>query len=298
MSTRKWRTLGGAAGLSTLVVVALGPAGQAWADGQAPAGNNGTVKINNEAIPNQDNDPHVGCSFTVSFYGYDAGAQTARLTFGGQAPTRGSGSVTLSAGWTTARRTSGDQLDQTVPVSFSQLAGLFKGVAPAHQGYHVKLTADVSGSQGADVKHKVFWIDCAPAAGTAAAGTSAGSAAGTAPSSGSQSNAPAPAPAASGTTAAVGASRVVPTTASSTPLTEVEGLTLTAPATAAGAVSGTPGTVTAPAALPAARTGAAVAGTGLLAFTGFRALGIAGVGSGLLAGGSALVVLARRRRRG
>jgi len=149
MSTRTWRTLGGAAGLSTLLVVALGPAGQAWADGQAPAGNNGTVKINNEATPNQDNDPHVGCSFSVSLYGYDAGAQTARLTFEGQAPTRGSGSVSLSAGWTTAHRTGGNQLDQTVPVSFSQLAGLFKGVAPAHQGYHVKLTADVMLHPGA-----------------------------------------------------------------------------------------------------------------------------------------------------
>ncbi len=31
------------------------------------------------------------------------------------------------------------------------------------QGYHVKLTVNAEGSQGADVKHKVFWVEgCGP----------------------------------------------------------------------------------------------------------------------------------------
>ena len=286
MSRRTWRTLGGVAGLSAVVVVAWGPAGTAWADDGAPAGNNGSVRINNETAPNQDNDPHVGCSFSVSFYGYDTGNQTARLTFAGQAPTRGSGSTTLSAAWTTAGRTGGDQLDQTVPVSFQQLAGLFKGVAPAHEGYHVKLTAAVSGSQGSDLKHKVFWIDCRPAP-AAAPGRA------TPPTSSStSSSAGAGAP-------AVAAIRMAPPSGSATPLTAVEGLTLAAPATAAGASAPTvltSGAAGGSASLPAAPTGAAVAGSSL-AFTGFRALGIAGLGTGLVAGGAVLAAAGRRRRR-
>jgi hypothetical protein len=326
MNKMTWRTLGGAAGLSTLLVVTWAPAGPAWAEGQgghphsgsgptsgsaaaspadkggdAPPGNNGTVKVNDETTPNQDNDAHVGCNFSVSFYGYDAGNQTGQLTFAGQAPTRGSGSVTLSASWSTADRTGGNQLDQTVPVSFSQLAGIFKGVTPAHQGYHVKLTATVSGSQGSDVKHKVFWIDCPPAS------TSSGAARA---SSGTGSGSTASAPAASGTATApaVGASGATPAGGSVAPFTAVEGLTLAAPAAAAGshpagvvaAAVGTPTPVApggAPAALPPARTRAAVAGS-TLAFTGFQTLGMAGLGTGLLAGGSALAILGRRRRRG
>ncbi|HET6811840.1 MAG TPA: hypothetical protein VFH50_12595 [Acidimicrobiales bacterium] len=343
MSRRTWRKLGGAAGLSTLLVATWGPAGPAWAEGHgghahsgsghtsgsaaassqadkggaAPAGNNGTVKVNDEASPNQDNDAHVGCNFSVSFYGYDTGNQTGQLSFAGQAPTRGSGSVTLSASWTTADRTGGNQLDRTVPVSFSQLAGIFKGVAPAHRGYHVKLTATVSGSQGSDVKHKVFWIDCPPAP-TSSGASPSGSGTGSSSTGAGPSSAPAasgagtpPAAAASGATppAVATASGVTPAAGLVTPFTAVEGLTLVAPATAAS--SRAPGTVTAaaagaaslaapgsgPAALPPARPGAAVAGS-TLAFTGFQALGMAGLGTGLLAGGSALAILGRRRRRG
>src|SRR4030095_2420441 len=38
------------------------------------------------------------------------------------------------------------------------------GIEPhANQGVHVKLTINAEGSQGADVKHKVFWVTgCAP----------------------------------------------------------------------------------------------------------------------------------------
>ena len=44
-----------------------------------PPGNNGTVKI--DARPFDDapnNEPHVGCSFQVDFYGYDKGNTTPR----------------------------------------------------------------------------------------------------------------------------------------------------------------------------------------------------------------------------
>ena len=344
MSRRTGRTLGGVAGLSTLMVMTWGPAGPVWAEGHggpphsgsgstsgsasagastgssadrggdAPAGNNGTVKVNDETSPNRDNDAHVGCNFSVSFYGYDTGSQTGQLTFVGHAPTRGSGSVTLSASWSTADRTGGNQLDQTVPVSFSQLAGIFKGVAPAHQGYHVKLTATVTGSQGSDVKHKVFWIDCSPAPTSSPGASRAGT-----PAPIGAPRTATPGASRAGTRAAVGAPRTAtprglaaPFTAVeglTIPFTAVEGLTLAAPATAAGSpalrtVAAAAAGPAAPAAagtgsaeLPPARTGAAVAGS-TLAFTGFQAVGMAGLGTGLLAGGSALAILARRRRRG
>ena len=41
----------------------------------------------------------------------------------------------------------------------------FTGIEPhPNQGFHVKLTINADGSQGADVKHKVFWsTGCVPA---------------------------------------------------------------------------------------------------------------------------------------
>ena len=53
-----------------------------------PPGNNGTVKIDArpfDAAP--DNEPHVGCTFQVDFYGYDEGDLSASVTFEAQAPT-------------------------------------------------------------------------------------------------------------------------------------------------------------------------------------------------------------------
>ena len=39
-----------------------------------PAGNNGTVKIDGLEWDNHpDNEPHVGCTFEVDFYGFDEG---------------------------------------------------------------------------------------------------------------------------------------------------------------------------------------------------------------------------------
>ena len=36
----------------------------------------------------------------------------------------------------------------------------FSGIEPhPQQGFHVKLTINADGSQGADVKHKVFWVE-------------------------------------------------------------------------------------------------------------------------------------------
>jgi hypothetical protein len=53
-----------------------------------PPGNNGTVNIDArpfDAAP--DNEPHVGCTFQVDFYGYDEGDLEAQVSFEAHAPT-------------------------------------------------------------------------------------------------------------------------------------------------------------------------------------------------------------------
>ena len=130
-----------------------------------PAGNNGTVKIDGLEWDNHpDNEPHVGCTFEVDFYGFDEGDLWADVIFEAHPPTghgvlltdtifiggddnSGGGS---EAGWDASR-----QYDLTAALS----------AYPVHpqQGYHVKLTIHADGSQGADTKHKVFWVGpCEP----------------------------------------------------------------------------------------------------------------------------------------
>ena len=147
------------------VALTWGPAtaaAKAGGRGSAPPGNNGTIKIDEAAFDGNGNDPHVGCDFFVNFFGYDGGAQAATLRFESWAPTRGGGVVERQTSWSVPDRTGGNQLDHRYgPVD---LVGALAGVTPhPQQGHHVKLTVHVSGSQGADVKHKVFWVpSCAP----------------------------------------------------------------------------------------------------------------------------------------
>jgi len=125
-----------------------------------PPGNNGTVKIDGvEWDIHPNNEPHVGCVFEVDFYGFDLGVGNAEVIFEAHAPTgnglldtrfvdighddnSGGGS---EAGW-----------DAKVEVDLSEALSAY----PIHpqQGYHVKLTVHAPGSQGADTKHKVFWV--------------------------------------------------------------------------------------------------------------------------------------------
>jgi hypothetical protein len=100
-----------------------------------PSGNNGTIKIDDTPFDDHpNNEPHVGCVFQVDFYGYDEADLDASETY---------------------------TLD-------------FTGIEPhPNQGFHVKLTINAEGSQGADVKHKVFWVTgCAPTTTNGATSTS------------------------------------------------------------------------------------------------------------------------------
>jgi len=142
------------------------PAPKARAD--APAGNNGTIKIDDYVRKGGvRNRPHVDCGLSVSFFGYDAGTQSATITLTPWAPTAGGAPLRLTTSWTTATRTGGNQFDKNVPISGEQVARAFRGVPAAKQGFHARIDVTVTGSQGADGKHKMVWISpCAPPAPT------------------------------------------------------------------------------------------------------------------------------------
>lgn len=144
---------------------------RAWASGQGhssggsssasnPPGNNGTVKIDDWNVDSgQDNDPHVTCDFSVSFFGFDGGHQTASVTITPVAPTPGSGGYTTSANLS-GTRPPGNTLDGSIQVSQTDLSSALNGVTPQpNQGYHLRLDVTVDGGN----KHKVFWLEpCTP----------------------------------------------------------------------------------------------------------------------------------------
>ena len=132
-----------------------------------PPGNNGTVKI--DGVPFDDhpnNEPHPGCVFQVDFYGYDQGALFASVTFEHWNPTGdGHGDVLLHEEGIFIGEDSnaggGSQAGLDASRTYDLSAAL-AGMEPhPQQGYHIKLTVHADGSQGSDVKHKVFWVECA-----------------------------------------------------------------------------------------------------------------------------------------
>jgi len=136
-----------------LVVAVAGPA-RAQED---PAGNNGTVKIDGvEFDSHPDNQPHVGCEFQVDFYGFDEGDFTADVTFEAYPPTAGGELLTdvVDIGEDAA----GGGVDLDASATYD-LTDALAGIEPhPEQGWHVKLTVNAEGSQGADKKFKVFWV--------------------------------------------------------------------------------------------------------------------------------------------
>jgi len=163
----RWRTLIGLIGMvaGALFLVGTIP-GRAAADPGGPAGNNGTVKIDGTDFDSHpDNEPHVGCVFQVDFYGYDLGQLFADVTFEVHPPTGNEviledddifiGEDDNSGGG------SGAGLDASRTYDLTTLLAEFD--PHPEQGWHVKLTVNADGSQGADVKHKTFWVTgCQP----------------------------------------------------------------------------------------------------------------------------------------
>ncbi len=128
-----------------------------------PPGNNGTVKIApaGEADGTPDNNPHPGCTFQIEWYGFDEGSDiVSTVEFAMHAPTS---DVGLSGGSPEEVFVGGDPA--TGAGTESGLDGVqeytlsFDGEPHAQQGYHVKLTVHTPYSQGADTKHKVYWVE-------------------------------------------------------------------------------------------------------------------------------------------
>ena len=150
--------------LLAATAVVLAAAGLASA-GPNPPGNNGTVKIDDTPFDDApDNEPHVGCTFQVDFYGYDEGDLDAVVTFESHPPTGPVQVLLTDTVFIGEDDNSGGGSEAGLDASETYTLD-FTGIEPHPvQGFHVKLTINAEGSQGADVKHKVFWVTgCAPA---------------------------------------------------------------------------------------------------------------------------------------
>lgn len=143
-----------------LMIVSLGAMSPV---GAAPPGNNGTVKIDGVAFDDHpNNEPHVGCTFQVDFYGYDLGDLSADVTFEAQPPT-GNAVLLTDADIFIGEDAAGGGTDLDATRTYD-LSPYLVGFTPhPQQGFHIKLTVNAEGSIGADVKHKVFWVEgCDP----------------------------------------------------------------------------------------------------------------------------------------
>ena len=134
-----------------------------------PPGNNGTVKVNLDALPFDkapNNEPHVGCRFQIDFYGYDLGDVRVWYLFELWSPT-GSGELLRGEG-TIGEYPAGSGKDLHGSITIDLEDAVEASGADPHpkQGYHVKLTVHAEGSIGADTKHKVFWVTCSSPLGT------------------------------------------------------------------------------------------------------------------------------------
>ena len=94
--------------------------------------------------------------FQVDFYNYGKGSYEANVTFTQHPPTPGeahvsSGSVTPPIGEDPPGGGTDVDAQETYQLDFT-------GSPHPRQGYHVKLTVNAPRSQGADTKHKVFWV--------------------------------------------------------------------------------------------------------------------------------------------
>jgi hypothetical protein len=124
-----------------------------------PAGNNGTIKVDREPFDDApNNEPHVGCTFQVDFYGYDQGDLNAEVTFTAHPPTGDEQVLLTDTVFIVQDDNSGGGSEAGLDASKTYTLDL-TGIEPhPNQGVHVKLTIHADGSKGADTKHKVFWV--------------------------------------------------------------------------------------------------------------------------------------------
>ena len=140
-------------------------AAPAFATGD-PAGNNGTVKViqhgDIDEVP--ENQPHVGCTLDIEWYGFDEGEEIeSTIGFELHSPTDGGeltvdGPSTVAVGDDAASGAGTDDgLDARATYTLSAT-----GLAHPKQGFHAKVTIHTPGSIGNATKTKVFWFqNCA-----------------------------------------------------------------------------------------------------------------------------------------
>ena len=130
--------------------------------GPNPPGDNGTVKIDGIAFDDHpDNEPHVGCVFQVDWYGFDEGDLFSDVTFEVHPPTGSPEVILTDEVFIGEDDNSGGGSEAGLDASETyDLSALLVGIFEPHpnQGWHIKLTINSDGSQGSDVKHKVFWV--------------------------------------------------------------------------------------------------------------------------------------------
>ena len=151
------------AGVPLALGVAVGAAlvGVAPAGAQDPPGNNGTVKVDGVDFDSHpDNEPHPGCTFEIDFYGFDEGDLTVDVLFEAIAPTGQVEPLLTDTVFIGEDDNSGGGSEAGLDASEEyDLTDALAGIEPhPEQGWHVKLTVNAEGSQGADTKFKVFWV--------------------------------------------------------------------------------------------------------------------------------------------
>ena len=268
-------------------------------DQHNPPGNNGTVFIHDVANDHSPhNVPHVSCNFWVDFFNFDT-SQSVTVSFAGQAPTGkdmalgGTTTTTLEADDAAG---AGNDWDGELAFTADQL-GVSNLGAPAHQGYHVKMT--VITNEPGDHKYKVFWIQpCGSAAGSATQPTTAAGSS-TQPTTGAGESSTPGSTTNSGSTsgsAVTGATTAGATTAGATTAGQATGGAL-APETASRAGSSMPTEVLGEKFSRGGTTPAAQATSSSLPFTGAEIGSMALAALVAIGGGVLLTVAARRRRR-
>jgi hypothetical protein len=150
-----------AAALGAALVWVLPGALPGASAGPNPPGNNGTVKIDGvEFDTHPDNEPHVGCVFQVDFYGFDEGDLFADVTFDVWPPTGVMVTILEDTVFIGEDDNSGGGSEAGLDAEATyDLTDLLAEFTPhPQQGWHVKLTVNADGSQGADTKYKTFWV--------------------------------------------------------------------------------------------------------------------------------------------
>ena len=149
-------------------LLAVSPAGRATAAHKTPPGdppgNNGTIKIDRDGPGDQDmgNEPiGDGCIIWLDFYNFDQG-QTADITFTAQPPSGKGQTLIADKAVPISNDPAGGGQDRDAVISYNLTTAVQGLKAQPQHGYHIKVSSDSLQAPGG-AKHKVFWINCAPA---------------------------------------------------------------------------------------------------------------------------------------